>query len=975
MSTKVLFIVAIVLLLIKPVSAQYSKIIEFSKNNTLMNAKYSQPVFDGTWIYDVCSREENSYGAIYKIKPDGTGYTRIYSFGTSTNGVSPCGSLILSGDTLFGTVNTGGKDDKGCVFAIKTDGTNYTKIVDFTGQTGIAPGANPFGGLVLYHDTIYGTASKGGTNNYGIIYKVKRDGTGFTVLKNLEATGTPRSPESGLIRQGNVLYGQTTSGGTFNYGCIYKITTSGSYSSIYSFNNADVWGYLPMGMPLLKDNVLYGVTSVGSDNSKGALFKINTDGSGLERLASFSETQNFSPNGSLIADASGNLFGTSGNKAGSVFKFDGNTLSNVVLFDQSNGYSPRGQLLLLGDTLLVGTTYGDYGVTPSICAGNMFRVNKNGKNLKSILVFSSFIDGAYPAPNCFFAYGDTVFGVTQHGGKNGAGVIFRINPDGAFKKVYDFDWLHGANPMMRLVMYNGMFYGVTMDGAKNNFGCVYKIKPDGTGYTPVYDFEKYIGPTGMVMSNDTMIIATHFYDYGGPSIGALFSVQADGSNFRKIHQFENENGSLYVPDGLIIKDYKVYGNCLYGGANGLGFQYGGIFEIRSDGTGYSKVIDLTANKGYCPWGTPEISGDTLFAATMQGGSIGKGNLFSVKTDRNGYTLLQDFTGTNGKTPFEGVIIIDNVLYGTTSEGGQYAGILYSVNRDGSNFKVLVNFGDVYKNGKTPKGRLFYLNGALYGTTSLGTPNYQGTIFKYQLVSKTNPTIWWNNQADITYGTLLDETQLNANSNVPGTFSYNPAKGTKLNAGSNQVLSVVFTPTDTKTYNSVSLSTNINVLKANPIITWNNPVDMVAGGLLGTEQLNATADVPGNFTYTPAAGTIMAAGNNQNLRANFVPSDMNNYNSVEKSVSINVLPLTGVQASTNAEVKIYPVPASGYIEVTTDRPFCAIEILSADGILIKKIKVEELTQKTIDISRIPAGYYFLSIRNKTGVTRILKFVKQ
>ncbi|MBX2945177.1 MAG: gliding motility-associated C-terminal domain-containing protein [Cyclobacteriaceae bacterium] len=163
------------------------------------------------------------------------------------------------------------------------------------------------------------------------------------------------------------------------------------------------------------------------------------------------------------------------------------------------------------------------------------------------------------------------------------------------------------------------------------------------------------------------------------------------------------------------------------------------------------------------------------------------------------------------------------------------------------------------------------------------------------VNKATPVITWANPAAITYGTPLSSTQLNATANVPGSFVYSPAAGTILNAGVNQVLSVNFTPTDVTNYNSVSGSTvQITVNKANPVVTWNTPSPITFGTALSSAQLNASANVPGTFTYNPVAGTILNAGANQPLSVNFSPTDANNYNPVNgTTVTITVNKATPV----------------------------------------------------------------------------------
>ena len=91
------------------------------------------------------------------------------------------------------------------------------------------------------------------------------------------------------------------------------------------------------------------------------------------------------------------------------------------------------------------------------------------------------------------------------------------------------------------------------------------------------------------------------------------------------------------------------------------------------------------------------------------------------------------------------------------------------------------------------------------------------------------------------------------------FVYAPVAGTVLNAGAGQTLSVTFTPTDAANYTGATATTTITVLKATSTITWSAPADITYGTALSATQLNATANVPGTFVYTPVAGTVLNAG--------------------------------------------------------------------------------------------------------------------
>ncbi len=124
-------------------------------------------------------------GTVFKVQPDGTGFGIIYNFTNGSDGAGPVAGLILSGNTLYGTAKNGGSGGHGTVFKINTDGSSFTTLYSFTA---FAPGtnsdgANPLGSLVLSGNALYGTTSAGGSaNSFGTIFKVGTDGAGFTNL-------------------------------------------------------------------------------------------------------------------------------------------------------------------------------------------------------------------------------------------------------------------------------------------------------------------------------------------------------------------------------------------------------------------------------------------------------------------------------------------------------------------------------------------------------------------------------------------------------------------------------------------------------------------------------------------------------------------------------------------------------------------------------------------------------------------------
>ena len=171
-------------------------------------------------------------------------------------------------------------------------------------------------------------------------------------------------------------------------------------------------------------------------------------------------------------------------------------------------------------------------------------------------------------------------------------------------------------------------------------------------------------------------------------------------------------------------------------------------------------------------------------------------------------------------------------------------------------------------------------------TPTDTANYTTVTATARLVvNKAASTLTWATPAAIIYGTALSSTQLNASSNVPGSFTYTPAAGAVLGVGT-QALSAAFTPTDTANYTAATATTQLVVNKASPTISWATPAAIGYGTALSSLQLSATANVPGAFAYTPAAGTILGAGT-QTLSLAFTPSDTTNYAATTSTVQLVV----------------------------------------------------------------------------------------
>src|ERR1035437_8162751 len=165
-------------------------------------------------------------------------------------------------------------------------------------------GANPQGSLIYDGTYLYGAAPSGGigTDHYGLLYKIKPDGSGYDSLFNFNATNGA-SPVGSLIYDSTYLYGMTHGGGANFYGTIFKIKPDGTgHTILYSFNGSS--GAYPWGSLVTDGTYFYGMTSAyGAIGYNGTLFKIKKDGTGYVKLLDFNGSGNGGkPTGSLIFD-------------------------------------------------------------------------------------------------------------------------------------------------------------------------------------------------------------------------------------------------------------------------------------------------------------------------------------------------------------------------------------------------------------------------------------------------------------------------------------------------------------------------------------------------------------------------------------------------------------------------------------------------------------------------------------------------
>jgi uncharacterized repeat protein (TIGR03803 family) len=404
---------------------------------------------------------------------------------TNSDGAGASVALVLSGNTFYGTTAFGGSSGNGTVFSIKTDGTDFTNLHSFTATSGTdntnSDGANPYGGLAVSSNLLYGASRNGGGWGNGTVFALNTDGTGFTNLHSFTAaTDVPgigrvntdgANPEGGLVLSNHTLFGTTVFGGTGGNGAVFALNVDGSFfTNFHNFtatsgtNGINSDGANPYAGLVLSGYTLFGTSRNGGNWGKGTVFALNTFRTTFTNLHSFtatSGTDNTNSDGanpSAVLLLSGNtLYGTAssggGWREGTVFaintngtgftnlhSFTGGFLNGLGPIPDSDGGSPVGGLVLWSNTLYGTTQYGGTTNYPFAGSGTVFALNTNGTGFTNLWRFSAIstnppygnTDGAFPEAGLVLRTNallrtNTLYGAASGGGSSGGGAIFSLS--------------------------------------------------------------------------------------------------------------------------------------------------------------------------------------------------------------------------------------------------------------------------------------------------------------------------------------------------------------------------------------------------------------------------------------------------------------------------------------------------------------------------------------------------------------------
>ena len=442
------------------------------------------------------------------------------------DGAFPRGRLIEASDgMLYGTTQFGGHHGGGTLFRVTKSGEFYEVIRHFS--SGPNDGGQPTVEVIEGNDgRLYGTTSFGGEANQGVVFSLTKTGADFRIIKKFSHNGGKGGSPLGDLFQASdgYLYGTTSRGGSNEYGTVYRLNSDGSGHTIlksFSFSRSD--GGMPLGGVIEgPDRALYGTTSLGGSNFSGTIYKLQKDGAGYRILHHFSGGTNDGarPARKLTKGSDGYLYGVtrgggmgygSGYGYGVIFR-----INSTGSFQVIHHLTPE-QGINFTSVLTEGPDGFLYGTEPwAENSGKVFRLSKSGGDFTNVLTFP-FGENQYQV---FFPWEGVSIGTNGHLYGTARGV-YKIDPLTLEPSSFPGYYLNSAS-----LGNDGALYGIAH--LAGNTTAFVKGDQAGSNYTRLYATEWAGSPeefSKLLIARNGSLLGTSAYA-GPEAAGSVFKLYA-----------------------------------------------------------------------------------------------------------------------------------------------------------------------------------------------------------------------------------------------------------------------------------------------------------------------------------------------------------------------------------------------------------------------------------------------------------------
>jgi uncharacterized repeat protein (TIGR03803 family) len=488
-------------------------------------------------------------GTVFEIT-QGSGAITTLASCNSTTGYFAYGPLILdAAGNLYGTSEGGGTGRDGTVFEIAAGSTTISTLVMFNGTNG----AFPYAGLTFdASGNLYGATADGGANGAGALFEIAHTSPTATLLASFDSVGGI-SPRGGVVRDasGN-LYGTTyNGGGGDSVGTVFEvaagsttITTLAAFQ--YGLHTGSTTGAYP-DSPVTLDasGNFYGTCDSRGAGGNGTVYEIAKGSNTITALASFNGSNGAGSRGPLAFDAAGDLYGTTAYYGtaddGTVFEIahGSNSVTTLASFHGANGSLPDGGVILDAAGNLYGTTFSGgangYGTIFEIAAGS-----------STITTLASFngINGADAYAGLTLDAAGNLYGTTEDGGPFGSGTAFEL--------------ARGSTAITTIAAFSvadgGSYGGLTLDSLGNLYGTTGNTGDGGTVFELTPNTAVTLTPTSdLNPSNITQPLTFTAAVSGGVSDGETVTL-VDATNNNTVVAASTLTGgsaTLTIPAGTL----------------------------------------------------------------------------------------------------------------------------------------------------------------------------------------------------------------------------------------------------------------------------------------------------------------------------------------------------------------------------------------------------------------------------------------